>query len=82
MYVVIIGVTRFIGSHFVDASVQESIYVRVVDNLDERVQPDSVRPSYLNPRWVAANKLYLRIRKCLLVIPQLEQAVRHWKEIV
>jgi hypothetical protein len=80
MRVVIIGVMYFIDFHFLDASVQETICVRVVDTLAEQVQPDRVRPSYRNPRWVAANKLYLRIRKCLLNIPQLEQAVRHWKE--
>ena len=37
---------------------------------------------YRARRGVAANKFYLRARKSLLPIPQLEHTVRHWKEIV
>jgi glycosyltransferase involved in cell wall biosynthesis len=40
------------------------------------------RAFYRARRWVAANKFYLRARKNLLPIPQLEHTVRHWKENV
>ena len=47
--VVVIGGAGFIGSHLVDALVERSHQVRIVDSLDPQVHPTGVPPSFLNP---------------------------------
>lgn len=50
MRIAVIGGAGFIGSHVVDALVNEGFHVRVIDNLDPQVHPGGLLPSYLNPR--------------------------------
>jgi dTDP-L-rhamnose 4-epimerase len=50
MHVMVIGGAGFIGSHLVDALVEQQFRVRVIDNLDAQVHADGLPPSYLNPR--------------------------------
>ena len=50
MRIAVIGGAGFIGSHVVDALVNEGFRVRVVDNLDPQVHPNGLLPSYLNPK--------------------------------
>ncbi len=49
MRIVVIGGAGFIGSHLVDALVNNGFRVRIVDNLDSQVHPSGLPPVYLNP---------------------------------
>jgi dTDP-L-rhamnose 4-epimerase len=49
MHIVVIGGAGFVGSHLVDALVNDGFSVRVIDNLDSQVHPRGLSPSYLNP---------------------------------
>ena len=49
MYVLVTGGAGFIGSHLVDALVQEGHHVRVLDNLEPQVH-GTAKPDYLNGR--------------------------------
>lgn len=48
-HVAVIGGAGFIGSHLVDALVEQGFCVRAIDNLDPQVHPGSAPPAYLNP---------------------------------
>ncbi len=50
MNVAVIGGAGFIGSHLVDALVEQRFRVLVLDNLDPQVHPSGLPPSYLNPK--------------------------------
>lgn len=49
MNVAVVGGAGFIGSHLVDALVEQGSRVRVIDNLHTQVHPGGLPPSYLNP---------------------------------
>jgi dTDP-L-rhamnose 4-epimerase len=50
MLVAVIGGAGFIGSHLVDALLEEGYRVRIADNLDGQVHPGGLAPKYLNSR--------------------------------
>jgi dTDP-L-rhamnose 4-epimerase len=50
MLVAVIGGAGFIGSHLVDALLEEGYRVRIADNLDSQVHPGGLAPKYLNSR--------------------------------
>jgi len=50
MLVAVIGGAGFIGSHLVDALLEEGYRVRIADNLDSQVHPGGLKPKYLNSR--------------------------------
>ena len=49
MRILVTGGAGFVGSHLVDRLVREGHAVRILDNLDPQVHPDSRPPDYLNP---------------------------------